>query len=399
MENSDTTTEKLLKAFCAAEKSAAETGEQLDKRILDAALSAHEQAKRKQPAHSQPKVWRITMHSKVGKLAAAAVIVLAAVIGITQFNLGGTVTFAQVIEPILNARTVVLDFVIGEGSDAPEMHDIVIGSKVRRTISNMDMTMVLDLEEGRMLSLENTEKIASYVDIQGTVQEGTRNILSFVRNIVAEVKDNPNAQIEDLGEKEINGKKAVGFHVVDTNIDLTIWADAKTALPVRIEFTEGKAFTIIKNIEFDVPMDESLVSMDVPAGYTLKDAALSMENPSEDDFVQTLGFWAEHVLGGTFPDELSTKAFMTLTPKLSAAMQNLGMSEDEGMKVGLRFGRATVFFQMAQHTNPVTYAGKGVKLGDATTPVCWYQPQGSATYRVVYGDLHVEDTGPEGLPK
>ena len=134
--------------------------------------------------------------------------------------------------------------------------------------------------------------------------------------------------------------------------------------------------------------------MEVPAGYTLKDAALSMENPSEDDFVQTLGFWAEHVNGGTFPDQLNIKEFMTLTPKLTVAMQGLGMSEDEGMKVGMRFGRATVFFQMTQSINPGTYTGKGVKLGDAKTPIFRYQPKGSSTCRVIYGDLHVEDAAP-----
>ena len=398
MENSDNT-EKLIKAFCAAEQSAAETGEKLDKKILDAALSAHEQSKRKQPAHSQPKIRRLAMNSKATKLATAAVIAIAVIIGATLLP-GGSVTFAQVIEPILNARTVVLDFVIGEGPDAPEMHDIVIGSGLRRTISNMpNMTMILDLEDGKMLTLDEATKGAIYVDIEGTVKEGTRNILDFVRNVVSEVKDNPNAQIQDLGKKEINGQKAVGFHVIDTNIDLTIWANADTALPIRIEFTEGKAFTIIKNIEFDVPLDESLVSMEVPAGYTLKDAALSMQNPSEDDFVQTLGFWAEHVNAGTFPDQLTTKAFMALTPKLTAAMQNLGMSEQEGMQVGLRFGRATVFFQMTQHTTPGTYAGKGVKLGDAKTPIFWYQPKGSSTCRVIYADLHIEDTAPADLPK
>ncbi len=290
MENSENI-ERLIKAFCTDKNSSARTTEQLDEKIFNAALSARKEYKRTQSAQTQPKIWRIAMHSKLTKLAAAAVIALAAIIGISQFA-GGTITFADVIRPILNARTVVLDYVIGEGPDALEMHDIVIGSRIRRTMSNMDITkildsevrrtlsnmdmdmiMILDLEDARMLTLVSfgVTKIASYNDIQGTGLEGTGSVLDFVRNVVSRVKDNPDADIQDLGEKEINGQKAVGFYVKSFHDGLTIWANKKTSLPIRIEFTEGKTSTVvIKNIEFDVPLEESLVSMEVPAGYTMK---------------------------------------------------------------------------------------------------------------------------------
>ena len=45
------------------------------------------------------------------------------------------------------------------------------------------------------------------------------------------------------------------------------------------------------------------------------------------------------------------------------------------------------------------YAGKGVKLGDKTAPVCWCKPKDSKTYRVVYGDLSIKDVAEEDLPK
>jgi hypothetical protein len=45
------------------------------------------------------------------------------------------------------------------------------------------------------------------------------------------------------------------------------------------------------------------------------------------------------------------------------------------------------------------YAGNGVKLGDAETAIFWYLPEGSETYRVIYGDLSVKDVTPENLPK
>jgi hypothetical protein len=45
------------------------------------------------------------------------------------------------------------------------------------------------------------------------------------------------------------------------------------------------------------------------------------------------------------------------------------------------------------------YRGKGVQLGAAETPIFWYRPKNSPTYRVIYGDLHVEDVAPENLPE
>ena len=45
------------------------------------------------------------------------------------------------------------------------------------------------------------------------------------------------------------------------------------------------------------------------------------------------------------------------------------------------------------------YRGKGVKLGKADKAIFWYRPKGSQTYRVIYGDLHVEDVAPENLPE
>ena len=418
--------ERLIKAFCTDKNSSARTTEQLDEKILNAALSAREEYKRTQSAQTQPKIWRIAMHSKLTKLAAAAVVAVAVIVG-SQF-LGGTITFAQVIEPILNARTVVLDYVIGEGPDALEMHDIVIGSRIRRTmsnidmttildsrvrstLSNMDMTMILDLEDARMLTLVSlgVTKIASYVDIPGTtVQEGTRSVLDFVRNVVSKVKDNPDADIQDLGEKEINGQKAVGFYVKGPNVDLTIWANKKTSLPIRIEFTEGKTSTVttvIKNIEFDVPLEESLVSMEVPAGYTLKDMTLNIievpapdnlpYNATEEDLVESLRIWAEIILDGAFPDAIGTDHFMKQAAVLGYKLASLGLPHSEIEQ----YTKGMIFLQKFEFGGKWGYAGKGVKLGDADKIILWYQPQGSNTYRAIYGDLRVAEVAEEDLPK
>lgn len=45
------------------------------------------------------------------------------------------------------------------------------------------------------------------------------------------------------------------------------------------------------------------------------------------------------------------------------------------------------------------YAGKGLKLGDASKAVFWYRPEGSQSYRVIYGDLSIKDVAEKNLPR
>ncbi|MHC4602062.1 MAG: anti-sigma factor family protein, partial [Planctomycetota bacterium] len=121
------------------------------------------------------KLRRIIMKSPITKIAAAAVIIIAVLVGISQLigpiNVT-TVTFADVVEPILNARTVIFDALIGDEESNPViMHEIVAGSRIRRTISNLpNMTSIIDLESAKILALDTEAKTATYIDIKGQLQ-------------------------------------------------------------------------------------------------------------------------------------------------------------------------------------------------------------------------------------
>jgi hypothetical protein len=45
------------------------------------------------------------------------------------------------------------------------------------------------------------------------------------------------------------------------------------------------------------------------------------------------------------------------------------------------------------------YAGNGVKVNTPDTPIFWYRPAGSQTYRVIYADLTVREMTEDQLPK
>jgi hypothetical protein len=65
----------------------------------------------------------------------------------------------------------------------------------------------------------------------------------------------------------------------------------------------------------------------------------------------------------------------------------------------MKVTRAMMFVMKLPAESNWRYAGQNVKFGDAQTPVFWYRPTGSQTYRVIYGDLTVKDVTLENLPK
>ncbi len=334
--------------------------------------------------------------SRFTRYAAAAVVIIAVLVGMNQIG-GGNVTFADVIKPILNARTVIFDVIVGDEASGTVMHEIVVDSRIRRTISGMEgLTQILDPENGKMLVLDAGNKTAVYVDIKGMLQEQTRGYIEFVRKVLMELKDSPD-DVERLGEQEIDGRKAIGF--AGPNDEVRIWADPETAVPIRVEIRLGKLFGILKNFKFDEPIDDSQVSMDVPDGYTLAEAEVDFTKGTEEDFIASLRIWAEVLLDGKFPEAVGTEDYMKEMTSLGEKVAQSALSGDEVEKLGMTLPRGMFFVQSLEIDDKYHYAGKGVRLGDADKAIFWYRPKGSETYRVIYGDLGVKDVAEENLPR
>ncbi|MHC4627611.1 MAG: anti-sigma factor family protein, partial [Planctomycetota bacterium] len=150
------------------------------------------------------KIRRTVMKSPLARIAAAAAVIIIAAVGI-NYIMAPSVTWAQVIEPILNARTVVFDMILGTDDTGIVSHEIVVGSRMRKTMSNMpNMTMIIDTDNARLLGLDNEAKTAVYVDITGDLGDRHRSYIKFVREIIRQLQD---GQVEELGEQVIEGQK------------------------------------------------------------------------------------------------------------------------------------------------------------------------------------------------
>jgi hypothetical protein len=256
---------------------------------------------------------------------------------------------------------------------------------------------VIDLEAGRILTLDETKKEAAYISLKGL--PSMPNYLDTLKTLLTKLQDSPSMTVENLGAAERQGRKVVGFLARHPNVEITIWADAKTGLPVRIEQKEKQLQVIVKNVQFDVPMEESLFSMDVPAGYQQQEVDLDLFGATEADFIEGLRILAEVVGDGQFPDGVALEDFVKQAPVIGKKIEDLKLSDEEKTALGMSLQKHVLFLRFFKGEGKWYYRGKGVKLGAADTPIFWYRPRDSETYRVIYGDLHVADVAPENLPE
>lgn len=346
--------------------------------------------------------WRIIMRSKTFKLAAAAIIIIAVSLGIHEIvGIPGSpsVAWADVIKPILNAQTVSLDIRIGSPNGEVVIHDDVMGSLIRRTVSNLEnSTILIDLERQKLVTIDHDKKNVVYLGLDGL--PNIQNYVEHLRNLILRLQDHPDVQVDNQGLREMNGQEYFVFVATIGDETITIWADSQSAVPVRIEHQTPNMQTICDNMKFDVEFDESLFSTKVPDGYTTQDVgAVDFSDSSESAFVESLRIWAEIIEDGHFPDSISFEDIAKIGPKLQKGLEKAGLTEEQQTNMAIKWGQGLVFIRFFKGQGEYKYAGQGVKLGDGEKPIFWYQPQDSETWRVIYGDLRVEDVAEENLPK
>jgi len=349
-------------------------------------------------------IWRTIMKSRIGKIAAAVVIIVSVFAGI--HFLGGlteSVAWADVVRPILTTRTVVFNVITVEGENVPITKVMNMGTqRVRSEVLSADgktvqAIVIFDYATSRMLELIPNKKIAVLIELKD-IPEKPENVLETMRNIITELQNDPNVSVEPLGEKEIDGQIAKGFRATGPDVELTIWADPQTALPIRIEQKWRQMQFVCTDFQFDIEMDESLFSMEIPEGYSaLPKAELPIASSTEKDLIETLRIWAEIILDGVFPKDFSGQVYVDDVHKNREKFAKL--QQEQKLELAMKLGPGFIFVQLLKAENDWHYVDKNVKLGDAESPICWYRPEGSETYRVIYGDLSVKDVVPSNLPK
>ncbi len=342
-------------------------------------------------------VERIRAMKTMTKIAAALMIAAGIAVFVFTFTPGHkNIAFADVVQPILAAQTAIFNISLaGKNEEAKPVQIMTMGtSRIRENLESGE-SIVIDFQEGKVLVLESAAKKAMIVKLDGLPQRPQNYLELLIHNINLTLQS-PEVTIEELEEQQIGGRPAIGYHAYRGNLDMTVWADAETKMPVRLESTFGQGKVTFSDFEFDMEMDPSLFSMEIPEGYTLLETQFDLANPTEQDLIEGLRLWA-NLYDGVFPPKLDMGVWQQSPEIIETKMVEMKLSEEEMVQYALKVVRGILFTQGLK--GQWIYNGYGVKLGDAETAVFWYQPEGAERYRVIYGDLTVEEAAPADLPE
>lgn len=249
--------------------------------------------------------------------------------------------------------------------------------------------MIMDWPAGQILTLRPNARTAGLVRLDSQIRFKVDNVFEQIRKL----QDRAD---ESLGEKEIDGRKAIGFRTRINDTTWEVWTDPTTNLPIRIESNGKYGQQIMSDFAFDVPLDESLFSLTAPDGYTVTEGKANINvAPHEKELLDGLKTYTD-IMDGAFPETLAA-ALATAMKKYNTPQAS--HTKDEIIATQKSLVGIAMFVQMPLSGTDVHYVGKGVQFGEAGKPILWYKPPLSTNYRVVYADLTVKDATPEELPK
>jgi len=371
--------------------------------ILSCVSDALEKKMKSQSAPTQPIIWRIIMNKPFTKLTVAAVILLAVVIGLQIGSPFENKAYAEVVEQLHNVHTLVFTLITqtNQGNGETVKTDIAYKDPgLLRTTTVDGYIAVVDFTIGKMISIVpgGGYTLAEIKDLSTSDAKGPNGPFASIESM----KNLPAKADENLGTREIDGIVCDGYKVTQGDLTTTVWLDTKTGDLVQVEQKYASApgmDRIIKNIKFDIVLDDSLFSLTPPAGY--KSGGIELKNDvsaeKEDTFIEFLRFWANATVDGTFPPIVAGSEMAKIT--MDMAQQGKFKGPAWGNAEAQKMFNGMLFVARLPASSKWRYAGNSVKFGEADKAIFWYRPKDSQTYRVIYGDLSVKDVSPENLPK
>jgi hypothetical protein len=336
--------------------------------------------------------------NKFLRIAIAAAIIIGITIILNQFGIildSTSAAWAKVSKIILETQTISFNVAIGNG---PSVFCTASQKKIKQKLP-LGIEAIFDYDEKKILVLNPNDRTAMNIELSG-LPILPSNLFADFKLAIELLKEYPDTVVKQLEKKVIKNKQTKGIHVyMDEGIDIKIWYDTKDNTPVLViaEKMIGQTEVVFSNFNFSILADESLFNLDIPADYTeIESVKMDLKNLTEQDLIEGLKAWAG-LMQNKFPEKLDLAIIQQHAEAIEQTLSEKGMSDVDKSLIVIKIMRALMFID--QLTVGCHYFSDNVKLGDANTPIFWYRPSSSKTYRVLYGDLHIEDVSPENLPE
>jgi hypothetical protein len=430
-------------------------GAELHDRMLNDVLNAQEKSRKTHSGVAWPNLRGQLMRSPLTKLAVAASVIVACAIGLSLWT--GTqsgIALADVLARVENVKAFRSQWSDQWNEDPNKPYSFYyetrgtwvrsqeygIKSKVERLdpygrestfeevyrSPDRKTLIVITPKQKKYWRVEFDDSWAQ--QLQEQAQE--RDPLAFLKKILG-------CKYESMGRATMDGIEVEGFQTTDPNylgndrnicqVDVKMWVDVKTRLPVRYEeacawFDQmgdkiiKRAHFVMHDFQWDVPVEaaefEPPVIPDDYTGTVVKWPAINEENAIQG-LKQCLEFF------GKYPEsitECGVFLFIRLagsdlalrsvekseTPAAVRLKEELkGLSEDDkvtrlsDVTTPIR-SLARFYFEHEWDKKDPAYYGKSVTPKDADKVLLRWRVS-DTEYRVIFGDLHAETVSPEKL--
>jgi len=379
---------------------------------------------RKPRQSAKPSISERIMKSRTAKLAAAAVIIIAVLVGLPFLPKSTTsATLAGVLERVEQAQAfmykmkmkVTGSMMSGAPAVNQDMQGTIIISNDYGMKMEMDMTdpntgtktiqrMYFVLREKAMFTVMAEQKRYMRIEFTDDLLERTKKQNNDPREMIKQIM---NTEYVELGKSVIDGVDVEGFETTDpaflggsmtANVKVTLWDDSATWLPVlaEMDMTMGEKMTIkgtIYGFEWDVPVvAEDFVPV-IPEDFEpLTTDAIKVPGMTEEAAIEGLKTFAD--LTGRYPKKAN---MMDLIQEITSVMtdkmtndkdQDMTQTErtTEMMKTISPVQSIAMFHMtLVQDKKEPAYYGESVGPGDDAVLMRWKTAENE--YRVIFGDL------------
>ena len=382
-------------------------------------------------------VLELIMKSQITKLAAAAAIVVAVLIGLNIIGNGKHgVAWAELVEHVEKIKTVVyqMKMTMKGLPGIPEGQAIDIDMKAKMAYDygfRIDSRTYVGKEittNSYILFEEGPDKGA----IITVIPEEKKYIkMKLTEELLAKMeKDNgdPRTMLKEmmkykytpLGRDTINGIKVEGIEVTDPNMALQgggmfdeftaqLWCNVETDLPVLMTI-KGSAKNgevvmdmVMDSFEWDVPIDTTELQPNIPADYELlAETEFGSGGKNAQDIVETLAFFAK-IADGKYPSSLTgmtvVKEFVdAIQVKFAGQPSSSDPNKEDMAKIIKLQTIGMTYASMVQDGNdPAYYGGKVTAEFPHAVLMRW--KTAANTYKVIFGDLSIGEATAEELAK
>jgi hypothetical protein len=351
--------------------------------------------------------WRRTLAFAI---PVAAVAVIGVVLMITAGGFNPTKAYAQAVEQMRKARTMCYTMILPQSPimRMPPRMEVCCKEPglIRQTLIHqpwlagiMQTVAIVDLTQKKGIILTSGTKECTELDFSQMPSDMVQV------NIIDEMRKIPTRATEVLGQHVLDGRTVQDYRVTTEGLDTIISVDVQTGNIARME---GKLINapgmnvVMSDFRFDVELDDSLFDLTPPEGYRRVPVPVNVADPSEDDLIYFLRYWAAHNLATAFPPTLHPTELQAKVMEMTKAGEMVGdmreATTEHLLQDTLHMTQGIMFLLRMAPDSDWHYAGQNVTLGAADKAIFWYKPTGKQTYRVIYGDLTVRDVAAENVP-